>query len=226
MRQILQLLVEVAEARRGDAVGADAEVDLVEVQLEDLVLRVGAFDADGEDRLLQLALHRAFAAQQEVLGDLLGDGRTAFGAAVAALDLRFHDLVDGARDALEVDAAVLVEALVLSRKEGGDDALGNGVDGHEDAPLARVLGDQRAVVRVNARHDRRLVLRQALVVGKILRGLPQQVTGSARRADEQNAGGSEPEAQEAQEQALAPLASTRRRRVGRVDVLRRVLRRI
>ena len=138
----------------------------------------------------------------------------------------FDDLVDGARDALEVDAAVLVEALVLSRKEGGDDALGNGVDGHEDAPLARVLGDQRAVVRVDARHDRRLVLRQALVVGKILRGLPQQVAGSARRADEHDAGGREPEAQEAQEQALAPLASARRRRVGRVDGLRRVLRRI
>ena len=82
--------------------------------------------------------------------------------------LVFHHLEDGAGDALEVDAAVLVEAPVLGRQEGCDDALGDGVDGHEDAPLARVLGDQRAVVRMDARHHRRLVLGEALVVGQIL----------------------------------------------------------
>ena len=95
-------------------------IDLVEVELEDLVLGVGALDADGEDRLLELALERALARQQEVLGDLLGDGRGALGAPVAALDLGFDELEHGARDALEVEAAVLVEALVLGRQEGGD----------------------------------------------------------------------------------------------------------
>ena len=79
--ELAQLLAEVVERRGGHAVGADAEVDLVEVELEDLVLRVGALDADGEDRLLQLALELLLARQQEVLGHLLGDGRGALGRA-------------------------------------------------------------------------------------------------------------------------------------------------
>ena len=112
-REILQLLVEVAEARRGDAIGANAEIDLVEIQLEDLVLRVGTLDADGEDSLLELALHRALAAEQEVLGDLLGDRRATLGTPVVTLDLGLDDFEDGTRDALEVDAAMLVEAAVL-----------------------------------------------------------------------------------------------------------------
>ena len=87
-REVLELLVEVGEARRGDAVGADAEIDLVEIELEDLVLAVGALDADGEDGFLDLALERAVAREQEVLGHLLRDGRGAFGAPVAAVQLR------------------------------------------------------------------------------------------------------------------------------------------
>src|SRR5688572_33239489 len=42
--------------RRGlDAIGLVAVVDLVEVELEDLLLRVRPRDLDGEDRLLDLA---------------------------------------------------------------------------------------------------------------------------------------------------------------------------
>ena len=120
--EVLELLVEVGEARRGDAVGADAEIDLVQIELEDLVLGVGALDADGEDGFLDLALDRAVAGEQEVLGDLLRDGRGALGAAVAALHLGLDQLEDGAGDALHVETAVLVEALVLGREERGDDA--------------------------------------------------------------------------------------------------------
>ena len=60
---------------------------------------------------------------------------------------------------------MLIEALVLCRQERGNDALGHRIDGHEDAPLAGVLGDQRAVVRVDARHHGWLILRQAFVIG-------------------------------------------------------------
>ncbi len=69
---------------------------------------------------------------------------------------------------VHVEAAVLVEALVLGRKERSDDALRNRVDRHEDAPLARIFRDQRAVMRMDAGHDRRLVLGEALVVRQVL----------------------------------------------------------
>ncbi len=59
--EVLELLVEVGEACRGNSVGADAEIDLVEIEFEDLVLAVGALDTDGEDGFLDLAGERAVA---------------------------------------------------------------------------------------------------------------------------------------------------------------------
>ena len=72
-----------------------------------------------------------------------------------------------AQDAGDVDAVVLVEVLVLGRKERRLDEVGHRLDRQIEPPLARVLGDQLAVGRVDARHHRRLVLRQAVVVGQV-----------------------------------------------------------
>ena len=55
-RELVHRLVEVVERRCRDAVGAKAEIDLVQVKLEDLVLRVGLLDAEREQRLLHLAV--------------------------------------------------------------------------------------------------------------------------------------------------------------------------
>ena len=81
-------LVEIEQRRGGDAIGAEAEIDLVEIEFEDLVLRIGALDAQRQQRFLDLALERHLVGQQEVLGDLLGDGRGALRAAAAAEVLR------------------------------------------------------------------------------------------------------------------------------------------
>ena len=113
-RQLVQRLVPIGLRRGGNAIGAATEINLVQIKLEDLLLGEGALDADGEDNLLQLALHGLVARQKEVLGDLLGDGRgTDF---VAARTADIGD--DGAQDALNVEAAMLIEVLVLGGDEG------------------------------------------------------------------------------------------------------------
>ena len=105
----------------------------------------------------------------------------------------------------EVETAVLEEALVLRRQVGVDHQLGDHVDRHEDAPLARVLGDQRAVVRMNTRHHGRLVAGQALVARQILRGLPEQVAADRGARQEQHDAGCEQNAEQAQDPAAPPL---------------------
>ena len=104
-----------------DPVGALAEVDRVQVLGEDLVLAPVALEPVSERRLLELLEERAAALGFErVLDELLGDRRGALGGALA------EDVLDqGAADALEVDAAVFVEARVLDRDHrvldvGGD----------------------------------------------------------------------------------------------------------
>ena len=77
---------------------------------------------------------------------------------------------------------MLVEILVLGGDEGVHDAVGNGGEGHIDAPLAGKLGDQVAVIGVDAGHDRRLVFGEHFVVRKILRYFPQHKRRRGRHA--------------------------------------------
>ena len=115
---------EVGSGGRLHSVGAVAEVDVVQVIGEDLVLRPLALDLVGEGGLAQLLEHGAASLSRErVLDELLGDrGGALYGATGEDV------LLERARDAEEVDSAVLVEALVLDRHhrllERGRDLVG------------------------------------------------------------------------------------------------------
>src|SRR4029079_14490328 len=103
-------LLEVAVRGHVDAPGAAPEEDRVEIDLEDLVLGERAVESYGDDHLADLALVADVIADQQVLGDLLRDGRAALGPAGIG---EVGD--EGADHAALVDAAVLVEALVFRR---------------------------------------------------------------------------------------------------------------
>ncbi len=197
--QLVDRLAEIVERRGRDAVqvaaGHDrAEEDLVEVELEDLVLRVGRLDPERQQRLLDLAVVGLLGGEQEVLGDLLGDGRGALPLA------RLGVGQEGAHDPLGVDAAVLVEVLVLGRQEGRDDDLRHRLDRQVQPALAGVLGQQRAVRRVDAGHHRRLVIGERGVVGQVLAVLPVEVTAHRRADHEQHRGGAEQDPKETEDQ--------------------------
>ena len=115
-RQLVDRLVEIFERRGGDAIGAQPEEDLVQIELEDLVLRVGLLDAQRQDRFLDLAVDALLVGEQEVLRHLLGDRRGADRPLPDAIGL---DVLDhGAEDAVIVEAGVVVEVLVFRRDEG------------------------------------------------------------------------------------------------------------
>ncbi len=106
--ELLGGLVEVGVGRGLDAVGAAAEVDGVQVALEDRRLGLLLLHLQGEERLLDLARKGALLAEVEDLDVLLGDRRRALGGVALRVGER------GAEDALRVDAAVGVERAVLS----------------------------------------------------------------------------------------------------------------
>jgi hypothetical protein len=108
------VLGEVELAGGFKAVHAVAEVDLVAVEGEDLLFGEGALDLDGEVGFLDLAGGGAFGGEEEVAGELHGQGRSALGAAMG------DDVVpEGSGDAEDVDAPVRFEVLVFD----GDDGL-------------------------------------------------------------------------------------------------------
>src|SRR6516165_9106304 len=68
-------------AARGhlDTPGAAAEINRVEVELENLLFAERALDPRRQDHLADLALVSRVVTNQQVLHDLLGDGRPALG---------------------------------------------------------------------------------------------------------------------------------------------------
>ena len=75
--ELANALAEVVFARLFDAVSTVTEIDVVEVELEDLVLRKLLLDAPREKNFLHFALVRALVGEEDVLDDLLGDGAAA-----------------------------------------------------------------------------------------------------------------------------------------------------
>ena len=98
---------------------------------------------------------------------------------------------------------MLEEALVLGREVGADEQLRYRIDGDEDAPFLGVFGDQRAVVRMDARHHRRFIRVEDLVARQVRRYAPQHVAAHGRAGDEQHDACREAESEEAQQEAAA-----------------------
>src|SRR3546814_7852061 len=67
-------MAEEAAARRVDAIGPAAEIDAVQIQLQDLLLAELAFHRHGEDDLAELAGEFARVREEDVAGKLLRDG--------------------------------------------------------------------------------------------------------------------------------------------------------
>ena len=112
--QLVQRLAVIELGGGGHAVGAVAEETLVEVELQDLVLAELAFHLHRQQHFRELAPEAVFGAQEELLGHLLGDGRTA-GHALLATGLGQQPHRAG--HAVDVDAVVFVEIGVLCGQE-------------------------------------------------------------------------------------------------------------
>ena len=133
-------LAEIALRGGLDAVGAGAEIDAVEIELEDLSLAELALEPERQHQLLHLAPERALLGQEQVLGELLGEGRAALRHAAAK-----HVGDHGAGEADRVDAEVAVEPAVLDRDERLRQVGGKLLDRHVGAAHLAAHGERPAV---------------------------------------------------------------------------------
>ena len=174
--ELFDRLVEVRLGRGGDAVGAAAEVDDVQIGLQHLVFGPFAGHLRRDDQLLGLADHTAQPgprrAHQSVLDVLLGDRRPALGVAAEDVVLR-RPGEPGEREAgVGVEVAVFgrhhrvahvhrylvdvdVDAIALGRNDFGEFTAVAGQDRRDlvGADVAR-LGHVDDQVGHSERHDR------------------------------------------------------------------------
>ena len=130
--QLTNGLAEVALRRGLNTAAAVAEVDEVQVRLENFVFRVVLLEAQRTEDLCHLALDSHLVVAGHVLHDLLGDRRAAARRGTGEL------AENGSRRALPVHAVVAFKALVLNGDERVPHMLGDLVDTHERAVLYAV----------------------------------------------------------------------------------------
>ncbi len=111
-RQLTRRLAEVHQGRRPDAVGALAQEDLVEVDLQDLFLAQTVFHLQREQDFAELAGEGALVRQEHVACKLHRDRAAALRllAGQGQLDRRTHQ-------SLPIDARMFEETVVLGGQE-------------------------------------------------------------------------------------------------------------
>jgi hypothetical protein len=129
-----------------------AEVDVVQVQGEDLVLAQVLLQPAGEDGLLDLALVGPRVVEQHVLDHLLGDGAAPLGGPPGP-EVREQC----PQHADVVEAPVLVEARVFRGQERQLGVVGQLGERDHRAALGEQVGEHGPVARQDPGHLRRRV---------------------------------------------------------------------
>ena len=139
--EVLHVLAPVGLGSRLDAIGTLAEIDGVEVQLEDVVLAHLLFEADGERDLLGLATEVPIVGEQCLLDQLLRDGGTAL------IDTAGADILhERPHQPAQVDTGMVEELGVLDGQHRLDHRGWDVGQRHRIAVLGAVQrGDDRAV---------------------------------------------------------------------------------
>ncbi len=160
---VARRLVEIEVRCAVHTEGAAAHIGAIEIKLEDLVLGEPRLQPDREERFVHLALDGALVAQEQVLGQLLGDRRAALAHAAG---LGVGD--DRAQRAGDVDAEMVVEAAVLGGERRLDQDVGEILQRNRIVMLDAAAAD-RVAVAVEEAH-REVGLLQPVFVGGFTEG--------------------------------------------------------
>ena len=107
-------MTEKFAACRVDAISTAAEVNAVQVKLEDLIFRKFPLDSDGKDHLADFARPGFVVSQKHIARELLRNRRAALREAAT----RIANL-KRSRDAERIDAEVAAKTLVLDGNHCG-----------------------------------------------------------------------------------------------------------
>ncbi|MNC41203.1 hypothetical protein D3C75_899580 [compost metagenome] len=126
------------------AISAVTQIDFVQIQLKNFILGQHLFNADRQEGFLDFAHQGAFRAQEEVSGQLLGDGTGPLRSMAGNQRDRC-----GTEDTNGIDPVMIIETAVLRGDEGMHHHRWDLVQLERYTAFFTILGDQFALRAVN-----------------------------------------------------------------------------
>src|SRR5579872_3208635 len=161
--KFIHMLPKVSPGGRFCPVRTVPEINFVEIHLEDLFFRVVPLDLEGEQGFPDPAGQGSFPGEEKVLGQLFGQGTGALQhAAGGDIDNK------GADNGVNIDAKMLVKALVLDGNNGVLKGEGNFIQGNDGALFQPKLADELAIYIIDAGSLGGLELIEIGDVGQVL----------------------------------------------------------
>ncbi len=152
--------------------------------IEDLRLGEGLLQAPGDQRLLELAAEGGVIGEEDILGHLLGDGRSALQA--PSLDEAGHRPPQRPGDARRIHPLVAEKGAVLRSQEGQGQLWRNAVVGNKYPSLTAEFTDQGAIPGVGAGRGRGAIVGKVARIGQIVEE-PGRVDGDGKSPDRHQA---------------------------------------
>jgi len=124
-RDVADVLVEIEFGCRGGPEAAAAHIGAVEIHRENFAFGQVGFKPEGDERLLDLAIQGPLIRQEQVLGQLLGEGGAALHNAAGACVFR-----QSPTETEQIDAPMLEESPIFGRQHRLDERIGQFIDRH------------------------------------------------------------------------------------------------
>ena len=179
--QLVEGLLEIRIRGGGNAIRAGAEINLVEVDLENAVLAELMLDPIGEQRLFDLARDGHLVTEQKVTDDLLRDRRRADRPLTALKTRQIGHR--SAEDRSRVDAVMGIKIAIFGGQHRLDHRLRHLADRHNHPVLAGKLGHKGALARIHLGTDCGDIFRELLMVRQFAAEIDQRNPDKAADAD-------------------------------------------
>ena len=163
--QLPKRFIKIIQRCRCNAVTAASKINFVQIKRQNLVFAKSTFHSKRQDCFFDFAINRNFIGKQEILCNLLGNGRgTNWSPPFAIIDNIGHNCP---RQSAQVNAKMIVKRFVFSRNKSVDHSERDCLNWHKKPLLTGILSQQRAVASMNAGDNRRFIIGKLLIVRKI-----------------------------------------------------------
>src|SRR5208337_1230131 len=176
--QLARVFVKIGPGSRLYPVRSCAEINLVQVKIENLVFAEAAVDPVGEKGLFELAHESAFGGKKQGFHYLLCNGASPLDDFTS-----LYVLQHGAKNSDQVHPAVFVEPRILSRDKGLDEMRGKLIERNQVPSLDKKFADQFTIGRIYAGDQWRVILLEGFHAGK--RPIDLQIERKNRDAPDQ-----------------------------------------